>query len=297
VTGHPATGQPPAGHPPAGQFATVRTDLDKQFVDVYELAAGAVTKISTVEVHGDLFSEELVWPDAASPIVFRGGVMEGDGVQRFGTIAGGRFTVVKPKGKGDVLGLLTSSAGEVWIERCTKWDDNNPDEEGCNVRGWSRVTPTPGTATKPPPLRVLPSDALATPTRVTLAARRDRKAPNDHVLACTVGGKTVTLLSGDQVRKPPTWRWLSGEPTIALVQIAYAGEYAPDREPHDYRLLRGCKLADDAEAYVLGPDGLWALQIDHPDGGGTEHAYEVRWRGVKLATVDGEAFAFAGGVP
>ena len=108
----------------------VRVALDHNFVDTYELDGGAPRKVATADVSGEgMFARELIWADPAGPAVFRGSITEREHAELYGTITGDRFTAVRPTGKGDVLRLLSSAAGEVWLERCAKWNEDNPDEE------------------------------------------------------------------------------------------------------------------------------------------------------------------------
>lgn len=276
----------------AARLAVVRVALDHTFVDTYELAGGALHKLTSADVsHESMFSRELIWPDPTGPAVFRGGITERENAELYGTVIGERFTAIKPPGKGDVLRLLGSTTGEVWLERCAKWNPDNPDEEGCDVRRWYRLTPTPGTATKQPARLTTAADLVPAPAAPALKVR---KVGDDFVLDCTLGGKRTTLLEGEQVYAAPTLRWLSAQPPIALVAIAYAGlGESPILDPTSKRLLRGCALDEEDTPMIEGPAGLWALPAGDATMGTTE--WQIFLRGASIGTVPGVAIAFAGG--
>lgn len=281
----------PAPVTAAGRFAVARAVDDDSFVDVYQIVDGKVAKVSTLKLpRPRLAPQQLVWSTVDSPIVFHGVDLDADRGDVLATIVGDGYTPVVGAGRGDLLRFVTSATGEVWVERCTTWDEN-ADEEGCRVRGYDRVTPKPGKARKRPAPRPWQATAPA-PATTILTARKHPTADGQFVLGCTHDGKSTTLYQDDQLHEAPTWHWLSAEPPIALVRVAFAGMGGGDDEVDDASqlLVRGCASDEDERGFVLGPAGLWAEP-------GADREWIVRWRGVELAVIAGDAIGFAGGIP
>jgi len=265
-------------------------------VEIHAIEAKQLVKTASTTLPGGEDGRLLAWPRSGSLIVGRGvGTMKGLKARPvLGTISeGGKYTTLNQPGTGDIVGVITTSTGEVWLERCQKWGEDNPEEEGCIKRGFVRIVPTTGTGRKRP-TQGTPPAVITTAPAVKLVVRK--LAEDQFVLDCTAGGKTTTLFEDAQLYEPPTWRWLSADPPISFVRSvpAGSGEGGEVADPASYDLLRQCRL-QEGTSVRLGPDGLWAESVAGSGIGIDATKYDV-WRGdQKLATLEADELIFEAG--
>ncbi len=277
---------------PATVTSTTRVAIRRgQTLELHAVEAKGLAKTASTTLPGDR-SRLVAWPRSGSLVVGGNlGTMVGKQARPvLGTITeAGSYTALKPTGVGDVLEVITTSSGEVWLERCQKWGEDNPEEEGCSKLQFVRIAPTSGTGKKRP-TQGTPAAVIADAATMKLAVRQI--GDDRFVVDCTAGGKTTTLFEQDQVYEAPTWRWLAADPPVAFVRFmpAGSGEGGESADPGSYGLLRACMVKQDAQVR-LGPEGLWAERSGSADTG----KFDVWRSGQKLATIEADELVFEGG--
>jgi hypothetical protein len=245
---------------PLGHVALVEHDA----VITYEIRSTGLTALSTTPVDDDV--RQIAWGSPSRPVVVMGayttGLVDEDG-----------YRELPDRGTGDLLWLDVDARGTVWAVRCLRWGDE------CDELRWYQVGGKRVRKTAPAPPRRFA--AAPAPTSLSLITHPARVGGDTfHTLRCADPAGPVTLVEGTaEIIAPPTWRWLSTEPPLALVELFPA----PIPEPFTYLVGAGCTIGE--VRVELGPGGLWAEATD--DG------YLLHHRGRALGRVTGQLLTFA----
>ncbi len=258
---------------PEPATAMLAVGFDREIV-VYDLTGHPLRRRSSTPVEPGTVAG-LYWPRADGPVVVRDAQ---DGVR---WIDGTTVRSVDVPGHGRIDRVIQTAAGGLWLDRCVGKDDEYLKNEPCSEHGYFELPPGTGRVSIPPTRAPLP--AVTAPSDVTLSTHSS-PGPHGlrHELRCRDESGTRTIKPDAELTAPPTWRWISATPPIAIVELAFrdADEVAGPQ------VLRGCTLSDDAWSIVVGPDGLRAERIGD--------AWVIFRHQTRVAEIGGHFLVFAG---